>query len=138
VVERLHQLRWLELELDGCLAHTPHFRLPGDTGALFKPKAAKAPAAKKQKAAAAKRRKAGSEVDSSENETDAEAGTAAEALKGEGGKGKAKATEGGAASKARGKPSAPGAHFARLAAQLRPLSLETSRLGLGSNPNPEP
>ena len=35
VVERLHQLRWLELELDSCLAHTPHFRLPGDTGALL-------------------------------------------------------------------------------------------------------
>ena len=99
VVERLHQLRWLELELDGCLSHTPHFRLPGDTGALFKPKPVKAPTAKKQKAAAAKRRKAGSEVDSSENETDAEAATAAEAPKGEGGKGKGKATEGGAASR---------------------------------------
>ena len=128
VVERLHQLRWLELELDGCLSHTPHFRLPGDTGALFKPKPVKAPTAKKQKAAAAKRRKAGSEVDSSENETDAEAATAAEAPKGEGGKGKGKATEGGAASKARGKPTAAGAHFARLAPQLRPLSLETSRI----------
>ena len=140
VVERLHQLRWLELELDGCLSHTPHFRLPGDTGALFKPKPLKSgggATAKKQKAAAAKRRKAGSEVDSSENETDAEAATAVEVAPkggeggGKGGKAKAAATEGGggaAGAKARGKPSAAGAHFARLAPQLRPLSLETSRI----------
>ena len=129
VVDRLHQLRHLELELDRCLATTPHFRLPGDTGALFKPKPVKAPAAKKSKPAAKKqKKKASSEVDSSEDEGKAtedegEAGEAAAPAETEDkGKGKAKATE----AKPRGKPAAAGAHFARVAPQLRPLSPDVS------------
>ena len=127
VVDRLHQLRWLELELDRCLATTPHFRLPGDTGALFKAKPVKAPAAKKSKPAAKKQKKAAhSEVDSSEDEgkateDEAEAGETAAPAETEG-KGKAKASE----AKPRGKPAATGAHFARVAPLLRPLTPDVS------------
>ena len=133
VVERLHQLRWLELELDRCLVDTPHFRLPGDTGALFKPKPAKAPAAKKSKPAAAKKQKkaAHSEVDSSEDEGKAtedegEAGEAGEPAAPAETEGKAKAKGKATGAKPRGKPAAAGAHFARVAPQLRPLSPDVS------------